>query len=142
MIASFSIRKKSAPALTRCRCEEREAIAAGVGEDGPPADVRYLCFGEQCFAAVRLYRLERGVNIVGSQVDQQAVGLVFDVDRIVFPCLDKAAARAALGLELHVAVHLVGLDIPAKYLVVELSRLAGIGGGDLDMHDGMACHER
>ena len=87
---------------------------------------------------MRLYCLERGVNVVGGQVDQQAVDFVLDVDRILFACLGKAAAGSAFRREHHIAIRIVGLDVPAKDFAVELARRACVGGGNLDMHNGMA----
>src|SRR6266849_5810750 len=95
-------------------------------------------FRKHRFTAMRLYLGKRGVDIIGSEIDQQAVALV--LDRSLSRRLDKTSARAALGLELHIVVHLVSFDLPAKNIAVELPCCAGIRGGDLDMHDWMACY--
>src|SRR5712692_7365332 len=113
------------------RSVKGEVVAGRVGENGPPADI-----GNHGFTAMRLDYRKSGVDIIGSEIDQQAVALV--LDRSLSRRLDKTSARAALGLELYIVVRLVSLDLPAKNIAVELPRCAGIRGGDLDMHDWMA----
>src|SRR5216683_1084413 len=115
------------------RSVKGEVVAGRVGENGPPADMGNLGFRKHGFTAMRLDYRKSGVDIIGSEIDQQAVALV--LDRSLSRRLDKTSARAALGLELYIVVRLVSLDLPAKNIAVELSCCAGIRGGNLDMHD-------
>src|SRR5712691_10259435 len=95
-----------------------------------------LRFGKHRFPPVRFYWGKRGVDIIGSKIDQQSVGLIFD--RGTCRWLNKTSAGAALGLELHIVVCLVGFDLPTKNITVKLPCCAGVGSGNLDMHDWMA----
>ena len=44
--------------------EESEVIASRVGKHSPPANMRDFRFGKHCFASVRLYGDQSGVNII------------------------------------------------------------------------------
>src|SRR5579871_1306996 len=124
--------------------EEGEGVAGWIAEDGERADAGDLGLALERLAAVRLHGAERGVDVVGADVDQHLSDVI--AVGVWIPWVnglaggDEAAARPGVGLEHGVVERWVGLHIPAKSLRVEPARRLGVVRRDLDVCDWMARH--
>src|SRR5207248_2316061 len=102
----------------------------------PRADMWDIRSGQHDFAAVRLYLGQRCFEVVGCEIDQQSVRLV---GWLRGSC--KASTQAAAVLVRDVVVLHVGLDFPAKHVVIKRTCLFGVFRGNLNMRNWMVSHE-
>src|SRR5215469_15710734 len=86
------------------------AVPTRIAEDGPPANVGNLGLGKDSFPTVRFDLGKAGIDIVCSDIYQQAVGFILDGS--LSRQLDESSAGATFGRELHVVVDLVSFDLP------------------------------
>src|SRR5579884_3477311 len=116
--------------------EKAELIASWIAENGPPAHVWDLCFGQYGFSSMCLYSGQRGIDVVGCEVDQRFTWLIGWLRRS-----RKSSTEACPGFERHIVVLLIGYDLPTKHVVVKVADRVWMNGWNFDMCYWMLCHE-
>jgi|SRR5260221_1906547 len=114
---------------------EGNAIAGGIGKDRDPP-LQYRGFRRQGFRAQRLRFRQRGINIVGEDVDQYLANLRASC----LPYLDKRAPRTGLRLKQMRVASGIDLDLPSKHLELERAGRRGIEGRDFHVTNRMVRH--
>src|ERR1700677_960408 len=113
---------------------EGDGGAGGVGEDGHPADSGDLLRADGDFGSEARRFSGGGVDVVDAYVSQPCGG---------HPGHGvEAATGAAVGLECavdHALTHIVIGEGPVEELAVELLCFGGVGGGELEVDEGV-CH--
>lgn len=112
-----------------------DAITSGVSKDREPPR-RNFGFWRQRFGAFRFRFRQRGIDIIGGDVNQDLTKLCLGG----FFYLDKSASRTTLRLEQMIVRSWIALKLPIKHLGIEGAEGCWIGGGDFDVTNGMVCY--
>jgi hypothetical protein len=86
--------------------------------------MRNLGLGHERLATERLDLREGCINIIGRDIDEQAISLIFHRNSTLL-YLDKASAGATYRHTLYIVVCGVSLNFPAKEVTVKLSSFLG-----------------